>query len=319
MTPRHIAIYGLAALMAATALSARAWTAEPMAAGIHVTDSVSCAVAELDYTVRATVESHGAASWGIVWSRTTPDDYCGVSVAFASQGAGDEVYDQSITVTQYAVSGGMRHIVSTRDYPARDIDPRHDGFSLKLQVRPSGAVVSGGGAMALFEETIESPAAAPGALGIATTSALRVMQCEMHCDSISRRRYIDPCTISERLDASDRHQGYWTYFDRDTDPTLAQLGGTYSLATVARDDGAPGYFIIYLGGARAGSSWRPGEVKGILSPTIFSHHYDLVWLDEQGLSMTAEQSATIDASGALLTLSFPLYKATIRFTRSAER
>lgn len=319
MTPRHIAIYGLAALMAATALSARAWTAEPMAAGIHVTDSVSCAVAELDYTVRATVESHGAASWGIVWSRTTPDDYRGLSVTFAAQGDADEVYDRSITVTQYTVSGGSRRVISTADYPARDIDPRHDGFSLKLQVRPSGAVVSGGGAMVLFEETIESPAAAPGALGIATTSALRVMQCEMHCDSINRRRYIDPCTISERLDASDCHQGYWTYFDRDTDPTRAQLGGTYSLATVARDDGAPGYFIIYLGGARAGSSWRPGEVKGILSPTIFSHHYDLVWLDEQGLSMTGEQSATIDASGALLTLSFPLYKATIRFTRSAER
>ena len=103
--------------------------------------------------------------------------------------------------------------------------------------------------------------------------------------------------------------------DRDTDPALASIGGSYELATVPRDDGEPGYFIIYLGGARPGSQWRPGEVKGILSPTIFSHHYDLVWLDEQGLSMTAEQSATFDASGALLTLSFPLYKATVRFSR----
>lgn len=315
MTPRYIAIYGLAALMAATAPSARAWTAEPMAAGIHVTDSVSCAVAELDYTVRATVESHGAASWGIVWSRTTPDDYCGVSVAFAAQGDADEVYDRSITVTQYAVSGGSRRVISTADYPARDIEPRDDGFSIKLQVRPTGAIVCGGTAMPLFEEVVDFAADAPAALGIASTSALTLLQCDLQCDTLSRRRYFDPATISDLINVADRHQGFWAYFDRDTDPALASIGGSYELATVPRDDGEPGYFIIYLGGARPGSQWRPGEVKGILTPTIFSHHYDLLWLDEQGRTMTREQSATFDASGALLTLSFPLYKATVRFSR----
>ena len=302
-------------MMAVTALHAAAWQSTPMAAGIHVTDSIGGAVASLDYTVRAALGSRGEASWGIVWSRTSPDDYRGLSVTFAAQGAGDEVYDQSITVTQYAVSGGMRHIVSTRDYPARDIDPRHDGFSLKLQVRPTGAIVCGGTAMPLFEEVVDFAADAPAALGIASTAALTLLQCDLQCDTLSRRRYFDPATISDRIDVADRHQGFWAYFDRDTDPALASIGGSYELATVPRDDGEPGYFIIYLGGARPGSQWRPGEVKGILSPTIFSHHYDLVWLDEQGLSMTAEQSATFDASGALLTLSFPLYKATVRFSR----
>lgn len=302
-------------MMAVAALHAAAWQSTPMAAGIHVTDSIGDAVASLDYTVRAALGSRGEASWGIVWSRTSPDDYRGLSVTFAAQGDADEVYDRSITVTQYAVSGGSRRVISTADYPARDIEPRDDGFSIKLQVRPTGAIVCGGTEMPLFEEVVDFAADAPAALGIASTAALTLLQCDLQCDTLSRRRYFDPATIGNRIDVADRQQGYWAYFDRDTDPTLAQLGGTYSLATVARDDGAPGYFIIYLGGARAGSSWRPGEVKGILTPTIFSHHYDLLWLDEQGRTMSREQSATFDASGALLTLSFPLYKATVRFSR----
>ncbi|MGM9861365.1 MAG: hypothetical protein ACI30W_02095 [Muribaculaceae bacterium] len=305
----------VAALMAVAALHAAAWQSTPLAAGIHVTDSIGGAVASLDYTVRATLGSRGEASWGIVWSRTSPDDYRGLSVTFAAQGDADEVYDRSITVTQYAVSGGSRHTISTADYPARDIEPRDDGFTIKLQVRPTGAIVCGGTAMPLFEEVVECPADAPAALGIASTATLTLLQCDLQCDTLSRRRYYDPASISDRIDITDRHQGYWTYFDRDTDPALASLGGSYELATVPRDDAEPGYFIIYLGGARPGSQWRPGEVKGILTPTIFSHHYDLLWLDAQGRSMTREQSATFDASGALLTLSFPLYKATVRFSR----
>ena len=93
-------------MMAVAALHAAAWQSTPMAAGIHVTDSIGDAVASLDYTVRAALGSRGEASWGIVWSRTSPDDYRGLSVTFAAQGDADEVYDRSITVTQYAVSGG---------------------------------------------------------------------------------------------------------------------------------------------------------------------------------------------------------------------
>ncbi|MGM9846223.1 MAG: hypothetical protein ACI30K_08380 [Muribaculaceae bacterium] len=305
----------VATLMAAAALHASAWQATPAAAGLHLTDSIAAAYTSLDYTVRAAIDSRAEASWGIVWGLTSPGDYRGISVTFAPQGAADEVYDQSITVTQYAVADGTRRVISTADYPARDIDPRHDGFSLKLQVRPSGAIVCGGAAMPLFEEMVERPADAPAALGFTSSAPLTIMHCDMHCDTISRRLHIDPASISARIDTSDPHQGFWTYFDRDTDPALAALGGSYELATVPRCDATPGYLIIYLGGAPQGSQWRPGDVKGILTPTIFSHHYDLLWLDEQGIAMTRDQSATFDASGALLTLSFPLYKATIRFSR----
>lgn len=107
--------------------------------------------------------------------------------------------------------------------------------------------------------------------------------------------------------------GIWTALDRDTDSRRALAGGRYKLAVVPRND--EGYDIIYLGGAEVNSSaWKPGMRKGILKPTIFKDHYDLIWYDSKMMPIEFDASASVE-QGAILTLSFPLLKSTLRFSR----
>ncbi len=55
-------------------------------------------------------------------------------------------------------------------------------------------------------------------------------------------------------------------------------------------------------------------LKGRLKPTIFVGHYDLEWIDSTFAPIDRDIHATI-TDGAILTLSFPLLKTTLRFSR----
>jgi len=108
-------------------------------------------------------------------------------------------------------------------------------------------------------------------------------------------------------------EGVWDFLDRDTDNSMARQGGRYSLLSVAGEDG--NIDILYLGGAVVNAqSWRPGMKKGRLRPTIFNQSYELDWTDATGESMGPDCHATIE-QGAILTLNFPLYKSSLRFSR----
>ena len=121
-------------------------------------------------------------------------------------------------------------------------------------------------------------------------------------------------SLDLRLAASpDPIDGYWMYLDRVNDPSYARLGGRYTLALVS--DGDRGYDIIYVDGARTlADRWRPMMLKGRLRPTIFENHYTLEWIDSEFRTMTEDMHADIE-QGAILTLSFPLLKTTLRFSK----
>ncbi len=132
-----------------------------------------------------------------------------------------------------------------------------------------------------------------------------------------------PATLKERFQSRhDPIEGYWTYFDRSNDPMYARLGGQYTLAVIKRDeptatDGlTDAYDIVYVAGAKTlGQQWQPMMLKGTLRSTIFQGHYDLEWIDSTFDRITDDIHATLDSDDALLTLSFPLLKTTIRFSK----
>lgn len=128
------------------------------------------------------------------------------------------------------------------------------------------------------------------------------------------RRYADvDSLLAHVLTSSDSIEGVWEYLDRTNDPQYARPGGRYTLATVANDDG--GYDIVYINGAAVYSdSWKPGMLKGRLRPTIFIDHFDLEWIDSEFKPMTEDVHASV-TDGSILTLSFPLYKSELRFSR----
>lgn len=122
--------------------------------------------------------------------------------------------------------------------------------------------------------------------------------------------------------------GNWKFLDRDTDARWAVPGGKYLLAIVPHEgekvpkpsvsdhDTEPAFDILYLDGAESNRPrWSAGMIKGHLYTTPFRDHYTLIWYDSFFEDMGDEATADI-ADGAILTLSFPLYKATLRFVKT---
>lgn len=124
---------------------------------------------------------------------------------------------------------------------------------------------------------------------------------------------LTPEIIAARLkESTDPVEGEWELLDRENDPVKARPGGRYRLAVLS--DGAGEYDIIYLGGAEVNrSAWKPGMLKGHLRPTVFIGQYDLVWVDSMMIPIENDISATVEE--ALMTLSFPLLKSRMRFSR----
>lgn len=115
--------------------------------------------------------------------------------------------------------------------------------------------------------------------------------------------------------SSDPVEGFWRYLDRENDPQYARPGGRYLLAVVKAADESGGYEIIYVDGAETRrEQWRPMMRKGRLKPTVFVGHYDLEWIDSTFEPINRDIHAGI-SDGAILTLSFPLLKTTLRFSR----
>lgn len=122
--------------------------------------------------------------------------------------------------------------------------------------------------------------------------------------------------------SQDPLEGLWTYFDRNNDPKYARMGGRYTFGivrrTVPRDGKESGkiYDIIYMDGAQIyGDRWKPMMLKGVLSSTIFDGHYDMEWVDATFVPISEDINAVLDSDGALLTLNFPMFKTTMRFSK----
>lgn len=108
-------------------------------------------------------------------------------------------------------------------------------------------------------------------------------------------------------------EGIWKYLDRVTDERYSRLGGYYTIALLADDNG--GYDIIYVDGARTNSKrWQCGMRKGRLTPTIFNNNFDLEWYDAEMVDCSDETSAQVEQD-VILGLSFPLLKSSLRFSK----
>lgn len=136
----------------------------------------------------------------------------------------------------------------------------------------------------------------------------------------SRKAVTDwtPESIAAHLRTAIRPEGMYEYLDRENDPKYVRLGGRYSLALVR--DVSGGCLILYTGGAETNASqWKPGMIKGRLTPTRFPGQYNLLWYDAAFTDRGDEGYATIDLDTGLLSLYFPILKATLRFVRSTRQ
>ncbi len=109
--------------------------------------------------------------------------------------------------------------------------------------------------------------------------------------------------------------GLWQYFDRDADDRYLRTGGNYTLAILPSSSGE-GFDIVYLSGAKVNSlKWQPGMLKGRLIPNGFINSWTLEAVDASFCIVDGENHASMTPDGAILTLTFPELKSSLRFRR----
>lgn len=195
-------------------------------------------------------------------------------------------------------------------------------FSAILSADESGANLALGSATPELAVPVVFDYEAPGAIGFSHKKKDKVVNnliISSHRPALRKAPFADAEALRQYLAASqDVHEGFWEYLDRDVDMTKAMMGAEYRIATVA--DGCGGYDIVFLSGDAAGNvAFRPMDIKGHLAPTQFIEHYDLQWVAASGAMLNADTSADMEQGGAILRLSFPLLKSTLRFRRLNPR
>lgn len=211
--------------------------------------------------------------------------------------------------------GGCRIEDSSADL-SLDGDVFDLGLSLKLTVAGGAATVCAGARMASKPVAVPWTSTGGVRLQAEAAEADSVVRCELRGEYKPEPRMAPFGSVDllmSYLAASvDPCEGLWVYYDSETSPLKARLGGRYTLATAANPEG--GYDVIYLRGASEDAHlWPPLRVKGRLLPTPFVGFFDLRWLSPGGAEAVTHADAEI--TQGLLKLNFPYWKAAMRFAR----
>lgn len=250
------------------------------------------------------------------WNVTDPATYDYVRFTFDRDSRDDE-WDSYTVCETGAAEGGLRSRTARTRHRLYD-DPFTGGFSFRISSGEGGALFSAGvtsptvslpidisdGGTARVMLVAESGTGLIGSFVTAESAEAPIMSAFADTDSLAAylSRSDDPC------------EGIWIYYDHVTRPERTIVGGRYVLATVA--DGAGGYDIVYLGGARdSAEDWPQLRLKGRLAPATFPGIFDLEWIQPSGVALPAEYGCGAAFSDDLLTLQFPYWQATVRFRR----
>lgn len=260
--------------------------------------------------------------WAIVLTDKT--DTISINLRMANSNYGDFT-DRRIS--ELTVTRGDKTLLDTE---VAGFNTGRDGYNtLNIRLLPSGSMkISGGSELMqpLADLSVGSPFT-PGHAGVWSNGDARVTVLTiaevLPAELTLASGYTEEMLNERFATTTDPLEGYWTYFDRVNDPTYARPGGRYRLAVVRRQDediphgtiSLPVYDIVYAGGAEImPDKWHPMMLKGRLTGTIFEGQYDLEWIDSTLQRHEHDLNASL-TDGALLTLSFPLLKATLRFSK----
>lgn len=287
--------------------------------GMIATDSLPRHFSDCRYHLRIDIPPRCRhASWNV---RLDYDDDTFSVITLSRTGAAAEEHDYGLPldVVFSSYSSDSLLLKQTKEEIVRDIDPSVDGWSLTLTSFAYDENLT----CAIGQKTplLSFPVKKDNLRHISSaslTTGLRLARLSLFVSESDNLMATSVSSLAELADAinnsGDISEGYWSYLDRDTDPTSVGLGGNYRLATLRRPDGA--IEIIYLSGARHNKDfWKPMMLKGLLKPTIFTNHYDLIWYDAYGSRISDETSADI-IDGSIIRLNFPLLRnAQIRLRR----
>lgn len=297
-------------LLAAALLSCHA----PAIAQRHLAE-VGADCSSLEYHLRLAPLKNTDSRCSLIWNYTDSANFRALRYTIPSLSSSDNLagFESQYELIEY--KDGAETIVAAGSF--RDSYTSHPALSAMLRVLPSSACVDiGSGKAAVSIPIVYSHE--NSCTGYACSHQLQ----ELRNDITASRTALPEKSQFQSLDSlrshisasKDAYEAFWIYLDRDTNISKAVPGGRYTLATIS--DGRGAYDIIYIDGIDKGNSrWQPFTIKGQLQPTIFADHFNLHWLDNNGLVADKEANATIEIQGTVLKLTFPMLKSSMRFSR----
>lgn len=189
-----------------------------------------------------------------------------------------------------------------------DVDySRNKGFSLLLRATPTGAVAEAGGESATATVEVDYDCGRDS-VTVINPNELKVLRSSVFSLPVPKRETADYDGTTGPL------AGVWCYLDRENDRRVSVPGGFYTIAVIPESDGT--FAITCLDGVqKLAEQWPADRVKGRLTPNGFVNHYNLMWLDAYGRSTGSENYADLNTENGILTLTFPLLKAVLRFQK----
>ena len=259
-------------------------------------------------------------SWGIVFDYTDSAHYHRVEVSCSNSNLYDDLTDQrTMHVSIYRHDGSSETLLSRRTL-SDGVDMEDGLNTLMVSVANGQAAISVGkkrlqpvATVAL--DDVDSKTVKTG-LYLSPGAHIAIERTVLTTESNPPRR-VATCWTREALDqhlamSSDPIEGYWQYQDRDMEDQWLRLGGRYTVAVVAANDG---YDIIYLSGAQVNAAqWQAGLLKGHITKTIFDGNYGLEWIDATFQPIVQDAYATFE-NGVLMTLDFPVYESQVRLSK----
>lgn len=254
--------------------------------------------------------------WTLVWNYLSPTDYNYIRYQCANSDYGDFADKRYAQITIGRVDKSRDIVISTHEID-KNINTSIGYNSILLEMHPQELKVFIGSKKYQYVTTLKNFDLVDNSYcGIKSNVDIKiqsmVLDCEYDHKTLLSTEWTNDSLKSYFQNNSDAHIGYWTYLDRDNNPQKARCGGRYVLAVVKSD---AGYDLIYVSGAETNSSlWTIGMLKGQLKPTIFKEHYDLIWYDSMFEVIETEAYVHFH-DNAIMSLQFPLYETTIRFSK----
>ncbi len=264
-------------------------------------------VAELSYHARVRPDKYNDLKLSMYWDYDD-DNNCRVAeISVAPALEADNTDKVRVECTVYRRSCGRDSSEAKFSSFINYSRGRDAGFSAVLRINSAGARIDFGDRVAETGLDVMADNAG-GGVGVMSDRDVELLAHTLLTRYKSRiYRY-----EGEVVDASgDGPTGYWRYLDRDTDPEKVATAIDYGIAVVPDAEG--GYVLIYQG--NPSDDWRPGDIKGRLTPTAFEGHYDMEWYDASGQLHRTDTSADLEGDGQILRLNFPLLDATVRLRR----
>ncbi len=257
---------------------------------------------------------------GLVFNYSDSLNYCALMMQCCDTDPSDDISNvRTMTITLHRISHGTDSIIATYS-PSDDID-LYDGLNaIGVETSLTHTTILAGCKRLhpVGEANITAPAApvrigyitGPGA---STRVERTVLSLPEQQTQIIPTDWTTESLSSHFNNSHDPLEGFYSYLDRDTEDKWLRLGGRYTIAVVANQEG--NYDIIYISGAQVRKDlWHTGYLKGSLTPTPFSGTYTATWIDATFIPFTLDVQASFTES-SILTIRFPVYRSQVRFYR----